>query len=263
MIFRNKPDQNKKGERQEMGQEATAVLDTARLPGIWDAYTVDYKNIYRMPIFQHLRDSVEGLFIPVKDGVVLDAGCGTGGMFAPILRSLEPKSIVAVDFSKTMLQEAKWQASTLDSQKTAFKFLRVNLTRPLPWQDEVFAAELFSLTICYLPEPGWRYAVKEAFRTLEAGGYLYISTLLADWDFKEIIKRYTPSEFLKSPIGCYYGLRTKKHVTKIGAYEKAGLIEYPYKDDLLAFQQEIGLVDLKQVPVFWGAGLATRARKPK
>lgn len=263
MIFRNKLDRNKKGERQEMGQEATAVLDTARLPDIWDAYAGDYKNIYRMHIFQHLRESMEGLFISTKDGVILDAGCGTGGMFAPMLRSLRPKSIVAVDFSKEMLEEARWQASVLGSQKTPFKFMLADLTAPLPWRDETFDAELFSLTICYLPEPGWRHTLKEAFRTLKTGGHLYISTLLADWDFREIIKHYTPSEFLKSPIGCYYGLRTKKHVTQIGEYEKAGLIEYPYKQDLLTFQQQIGLVDLKEVPVFWGAGLATRARKPK
>jgi len=233
------------------------------LPTLWDVYAqAGYEKLYQMNCFQQIRKALHDLFLPAPCGLVLDAGCGTGTMFATITSQMKPAKVVAVDFSSGMLKKAEGVARKLrPATQVVFKFQKIDLTQEFPWQDNSFDAELFGLVICFLPSSNWKHALREAYRTTKPKGHLYISTFIQGWDFSKMIRKHTPSEFLASPIGCLHGLRLRKYPAKITEVAKVYGMTYPEKGELIDLLVQLGAKNITVKEIFWGAGIALRFQK--
>lgn len=73
-------------------------------------------------------------YVPVRNGPLLDAGCGTG-LSGPYLRALGYDAIEGLDFSEEMLGLAR--------RRNAYGALkRATLGETLPWPDDYFTAFL-------------------------------------------------------------------------------------------------------------------------
>ena len=73
-------------------------------------------------------------YVPVGNGPLLDAGCGTG-LSGPYLRALGYDAIEGLDFSEEMLGLAR--------RRNAYSALkRATLGETLPWPDDYFTAFL-------------------------------------------------------------------------------------------------------------------------
>lgn len=233
---------------------------------VWDEYaTAGYKNLYRMNCFKKIIRAYEELFIP-SGGEVLDGGCGPGTLFNLILQKIKPKKIIGADLSSVMLEQAEKTADKLKekNKEVIIEFKKFNLTENFPWPNNTFNAEIFGISICYLPKDGWKNAVKEAFRTLKPGGYIYIATFIDGWDFSKEVKKNTFSEFIKSPLGCLWGLKLKKwpmSVTKIVQDNTNDKKIYPPIEDFIKLQEDLGATEIVKKKIFFGAGVVTRAKK--
>ena len=100
-------------------------------------------------------------YVPVDDGPVLDAGCGTG-LSGPYLRALGYETIEGLDFSEEMLGLAR--------RRNAYRVLkRATLGETLPWPDGYFAAFLSTgvFTEGHAPATG----LEELARITRPGGF--------------------------------------------------------------------------------------------
>lgn len=248
-------------EREEVLEERLPEKEI-KLCRLWDKYAnAGYKNIYLTRAMKDLREKMEKLFLSSENGRCLDAGCGTGNMFGSIIQGLRPKELYAVDWSEEMLKKAEREAKTL--QKTcpqlSFRLSRTNLIEPLGWNDSFFDSIVSNIVICYLPY-GWKKPLSELRRVLKEGGYLYLSTFLDKWNFRTALLRYGPKEFCSEPIRTLLSI---KYLNIVGGIyleaRKTGTI-LPSKEELLSFLKLLGFKEIKVLPVYWGAGVALKAR---
>lgn len=240
------------------------VVSVESLPRVWGEYCRSgYRYILTLRCFRKTYAIIEKMLLPCPDAVVLDGGCGTGGMFKLILKRIKPSKIIAVDFSEEMLKEAKENASRLvGEKKDLFKFKNLDLTEEFPWPDNTFDAEVFNLTLCYFPNRKWIEATKEAYRVLKPSGYAYISIMLKGWNFPQMIKEKMLEEFLANPINCLLAKRIQKSSEKINRCIEKGIIQYPSEEEYLELLEQIGFIDIEKEHIFWGSGLMIRAQKP-
>lgn len=249
-------------------QDQKSDISKTKIEKVWDEYaTAGYKNLYRMACFKKIIKAYEELFMP-SSGEVLDGGCGPGTLFNLIIQKIKPKKIVGADLSSAMLEQAEITASKLKekNKEVVFEFKKFNLCETFPWPDNTFTAEVFGISICYLPKDGWKNAIQEAYRTLKPGGYIYIATFIDGWDFSREVKKNTFSEFVKSPLGCLWGLKLKKWpmlVTKIVQDDSINKKMYPPIEDFIKLQEDLGATEIVRKKIFFGAGVVTRAKKGK
>lgn len=212
-----------------------------KLEKLWDEYCQrGYENILSLRCFKKLFEEVEEfLLIPQSQTIVLDGGCGTGGMFQLILEKIKPSKIVAADFSESMLERAKKEADKLVSSGSAtFEFWKVDLTQPFPWQDGAFDAEVFNLLISYLPNHQWENVIQEAYRTLKPNGYCYI-TITAQKDFRKEIRKWFFRELL-SPIAFLKAIKVIPAVNKLDDFVKRGVINPPQPEEVVRVARTVG-----------------------
>ncbi|MFP4547086.1 MAG: class I SAM-dependent methyltransferase [Fidelibacterota bacterium] len=94
--------------------------------------------------------------------VILDVGCGTGGLFPFLLRKYPQAEILGMDISAKMLSLVKFQ----------YDLLFLGNAEHLPFQD---CAVDIVLNYCVFPHFIDRMkVVYEAFRVLKPGGHYYI-----------------------------------------------------------------------------------------
>lgn len=232
---------------------------------LWGEYAkAGYEDLYKSYSFKKILETMAAMFEPSPQGLVLDGGCGTGNMFEAIVKEMNPETIVATDWSDEMLKKARLKAKKFP---TSFRFEKVDMLKPFPYSNNNFNAEVFNLSICYLPtKEGWKHVIKEAFRTTKPGSYVYISTFLKGWDFSEMLKRNklrALKEVLATPAGIYYGIKLKKYPEKITEIAKEKGMEYPGREELNNFiESEAGFKIVEEKEIFWGAGLAIKLQKP-
>ncbi|MCF2532872.1 class I SAM-dependent methyltransferase [Yinghuangia soli] len=111
---------------------------------------------------------VEALDI-APDSAVLDAGCGSGRVTEELLRRFPAASVTAVDFSASMLAQARtrlgaWQDRTV--------LERVDLEQPLPFADSAFDVVFSTGALHWVRDHAAFFA--EAARVLRPGGQLAI-----------------------------------------------------------------------------------------
>ena len=133
---------------------------------------------------------------------------------------------------------------------------------PLPFRDNTFNAVSSVLVLNYLPG-GWENPLIEHCRVLEPGGYLYLSVFLKEWDYSFIkTLKMGLQDLFHDPIGIFYGIRSRAiahRITKEG--NKLGSA-HPPKDKLLESLTDLGFTEITTIPIYWGFGLALRAKKP-
>ena len=243
-------------------EEAAAERAHETLKSMWNKYAkAGYEKAYWTHSTRDLRSKMRRLFLETGGGKVLDAGCGTGGMFESTLRRMRPAELWAVDWSKEMLGKARLHGERFGKRTdTRLEFLESDLSQPLSFPDESFHAVLSNLVICYLPN-GWRAHLEELHRVMEPRGHLYLSTLLREWDFSNAVRKFAPREFLRSPIGTLYGIRFKRMASAISGEGKKKGAEFPSKDELIDFLGDLGFHKTDTVPVYWGFGVALRTQK--
>ncbi|MFH1392204.1 MAG: methyltransferase domain-containing protein [bacterium] len=244
------------------------ILDPRDLPEDWDQYCEDgYKYVVEIRLFKKYWATMRDLLLPQPNAIILDGGCGTGAMFPMILENFwPPKKIVAVDWSRKMLHEAKKTATKLIAPRLSifgslFNFERQDLSQLYPWPDNNFDAQVYSITLYYLPHRGWEIALKESYRTIKPGGYIYASIMFKGWDFPAMIKKNLLKEFLANPYRCVKAAGVRKTARKFHAYAEQGIIEYPSREEFLAFLVNLGFKIEAEEGIFQGGGMAVRAKK--
>lgn len=120
-------------------------------------------------------------YVPVGDGPLLDAGCGTG-LSGPYLRALGYDAIEGLDFSEEMLR--------LAAQRNAYRALkRATLGDTLPWPDEHFVAFLSTgvFTEGHAPASG----LDELARITRPGGHAIFTvrdSVLEEGGFRDVFE---------------------------------------------------------------------------
>lgn len=248
-------------ERELAGQVQTEVADDLVLVAKWDAYAQDdYGKLHKLPCYAKMDGTLEGLFVATLGSRVLDAGCGDGSLFKRIVRSIHPAVLAGTDWSPEMLKRAEVRAQELQRDNHIQIILsQTDLSQEFPWPDGSFDAVVSHMVTCFVAKP-WEEIMSEIHRVVKPGGYIYLTTFLAGWDFPQIVKRHSLGELFKWPpvIGIYHGLRLKKHPAGITERAKEIGLTYPSKEGLRDFFRSAQEVTMREV--FWGAGTAVRVR---
>lgn len=240
------------------------------LPDLWSEYAeAGYEKLYKGYSFRKILKVMDQLFEETNGGVVLDGGCGTGSLFDSIIHKIKPRVIVATDWSEKMLEKARKHSTKLlkeYNEKITFRFEKSDLSKEFPYPNDTFDAEVFNISICYLPFiNGWKHSLKEAFRTVKPGSFVYVSTFLKGFDFKNMMKRYklkALKEILASPLGVVHSIKLKKYPAKITEVARVQGMEYPDKKDLDDFlKSEVRFIKRGEEEIFWGMGIALKLQK--
>lgn len=241
-------------------------MSLTNLPALWDVYALSgYKHVVSLKCFSHYWRAWRDLLVFQPDAVVLDGGCGTGAMFSLVLDQIRPRKIVAADWSERMLEEARTNAEKLVAPyPNMFEFLQIDLAQPYPWPDVYFDAEIYSLSICYLPTQKWKETLSEAYRTIKPNGFLYIGILFKGWSFSAFVKSKVVGEFFANPIRCIKALRVENITKRIQECSDNDMIEYPATlEEFLSTLTSIGFEGIVNKTIFEGGGAIVRARKMK
>lgn len=242
-----------------------------QLQKLWDQYgNAGYEHFIEMRIGQGYAKSLEKMLLPCPGGIVFDGGCGVGAHFELILRKTKARKLIAGDYSEKMLERARHKKENL-KQKDKIEVRYIDLTKKFPFLDNTFDAEIFQLSINYLPQHGWKEALKEAYRTLKPKGYLYFVGQTRDFDFSKAIPKEILREFcahlrpnLKDFAFILWLIRGGKIIAKIG---KQKSIIYPTSEEFIRYCRELSFEEIKILDkphkdLFEGAGVAIRAKKP-
>jgi len=230
---------------------------------LWDNYALaGYERVYSTNSTKQLRKIMSSLFLECSNSRVIDLGCGTGGLFNTIVQRICPAEIVAVDWSQEMLARTREEAIRVQSQDSGvrFEFISTDLTQPLIWQNNIFDSVIANLVICYLPG-GWREPLKELHRITKPGGNLYLSTFTDKMDFRSALWTIGPKEFIRAPIASLHGIRFRNIVSRISEQAKALGAGYPSRKELAVYLEQVGFLDIEMLPIYWGFGIALRAKK--
>lgn len=106
-----------------------------------------------------------------RDGAMLDAGCGTGGLLAKLARAPETAAAIGLDFSP--------RAAQLARAKTARPVV-VGSVNALPFRDDSLSA-IFSMDVLCHRAADQEAALREAYRCLGHGGTLVLNLPAYQW----------------------------------------------------------------------------------
>lgn len=239
-------------------------LTTEDMQGLWDEY---YRKGYEkmsltIPSQNVAREMIDSL-IPCPDGIVLDGGCGSGLNFKDILDRTKATRLFGGDNSNEMLEGARKNIKRLpDIYKKSIELVNFDLCQQFPFQDNFFDAEIFHLSINYLPNRLWGIALKEAHRTLKPGGRIYVtSPLREDFDFSKVYRKELIRSIISTPLLFIWILRVRKIISTLHRLTENEVIIYPSEDELLEIQRKLGLV-IETTKRIYEATIVTVARKP-
>lgn len=126
-----------------------------------------YDDLKRSVPYQELLTQGANLLVRKKDGLYLDAGCGTGNSTEQIAARLFPNGrVIGLDNSPEALTRAKEKYPALE-----FRF--GDLDRPLPFPDNIFDGVWANNSLYLVADP--RQSLQEIFRVLKPGGRLIMS----------------------------------------------------------------------------------------
>lgn len=159
--------------------EATDANDLTSAYANW-ANTYDQETAslgYMLPYFV---TSWISRYIPIGDGPLLDAGCGTG-LSGPALIALGYSKLDGLDLSQEMLEIAKGRESYQNLKKAV-------LGETLPWSDGYFKCTFSTgvFTVGHAPAS----SLRELCRITQKGGYVIFTVrnkVFTDGGFNRVI----------------------------------------------------------------------------
>ncbi len=131
----------------------------------WDQYSKDYDCVNLLKPIRKMYERVLN-FITDSDGLMLDAGCGTGNIEELLMQENRRNRVVCLDFSEKMLANL---AQKLGNQYIA---VRADLGNNLP-----FIANTFDQVVsvnCLYAQKDPKFVLKQFYRVLKRGGKLLI-----------------------------------------------------------------------------------------
>lgn len=174
-----------------------------------DSYWASWGDIHMINLEKELIGNY------VKSGqTILDVGCGNGFSTFELLKK-DPKSVIGVDLTENMINEAKKKKEELKADKISFE---IGDIRMLKFKDDSFDIVYTIRVLINLPN--WeeqKQGIKECIRVAKKGGKIIFSeafweplTLLnsfrllkglaplVEHDFNRYIKKESLNTFLKS-----------------------------------------------------------------
>ena len=107
--------------------------------------------------------------VPLKDKIILDAGCGTGRISIPLLEEFNSINVIGIDKSEEMLEVLKERIS---KRKIGhLEVIKSDLSK-IEFQDNFFDISMISSVLHSIPE--WKEAIKEVVRVTKKGGFLFL-----------------------------------------------------------------------------------------
>ncbi len=110
-------------------------------------------------------------FNQLRNRIVLEIGCGSGGGTKIILKYFSPKKIIATDLDPRQIALAR---KNLINKKVDFE--TVDATK-LNYHNNSFDAVFDYGAIHHIPSPGWKECLNEIYRVLKPGGKIFLYDL--------------------------------------------------------------------------------------
>ena len=107
-------------------------------------------------------------FDKLKNGTILEIGCGNGAGAKIIKKHFSPKKIIAFDLDPRMISQAKryvYDRSIIFEVADAAK---------LPYKNNSFDAAFDYVAIHHIPSPDWKKCLDELYRVLKPRGLVFI-----------------------------------------------------------------------------------------
>ncbi len=124
-------------------------------------------------ITRTLFDSVNLRAQQPEDGLILDAGCGTGDMLAWLSQYTENKNAVGIDLSKIALDFCARNGERQIAQAS---------TTDLPFPEETFSLlTSFDVLVQVVGEKADEQAIGEMYRVLCPGGIVFVRVAAYEW----------------------------------------------------------------------------------
>lgn len=126
----------------------------------------EFKNDSYFFVVKHLFDNV-----PLRKGVILDVGCGYGGLIKCINDYNKNFSFIGVEFSKSMIKIGEKYLKGLNAS-----FLRVNA------ENTSLSSNSVDLVVCkdtFHNFKNPKIILREMYRITKNNGYIYITDLKA------------------------------------------------------------------------------------
>ncbi|KEF56969.1 uncharacterized protein A1O9_07159 [Exophiala aquamarina CBS 119918] len=99
---------------------------------------------------------------------IIDLGCGPGTITCGFSSLVPEGSVIGVDGSSTIIEQARRRAVDLGSRN--LNFLVADITHPLPFENDSVDVIYIHQTLCHIPSPV--PVVQEAWRVLKPGGLI-------------------------------------------------------------------------------------------
>jgi ubiquinone/menaquinone biosynthesis C-methylase UbiE len=138
---------------------------------VWNSYAAAYDDLalYYKPYKQIISTIVDFIKVSVKNGTMLDAGCGTGELTAQL--SAMGFCIDAVDISETMLNTLRKKIKTRDLKSVNIKL--GDLNKKLDYKNNSFNV-VINVHSLFMLKDKW-FTLNEFNRVLKKSGYLILA----------------------------------------------------------------------------------------
>ena len=134
----------------------------------FDAQAADYdrteKGAHARRLYPHVLAALDG----VREGELLDVGCGTGALARLVLEQGPKRRVTGVDLAPGMVAHARASLAAFGDRA---RIAEADSER-LPFHEESFDAAYCNDTFHHYPDPG--KAVFEIWRVMRPGGLLVV-----------------------------------------------------------------------------------------
>ncbi|MDT7041141.1 alpha/beta fold hydrolase [Candidatus Nitronereus thalassa] len=250
----------------------------------WSHYLANFHYIANSHDYMAALDHIYHLLGPVSPGNrVLDAGCGNGHfgslLFAKewtrhqreLRSNQEPIYYFGVDFVETALTQAKIQLAqvlrqadeghseaTVPSNILHPNFYRLDLNKPLPFQDESFDRIMSNLVIGYLRDPA--ASIRELLRVLAPGGKLVLTNLKPCSDLTQIYRNFVDRTTVRTAI--HEAREVLNNSSHIRQGESEGAFQFYSQEEFRQILSSCGAVNPQVFPTFGNQAYIGIIEKP-
>ena len=217
------------------------TVSARQFKDLWSAYARVYDRLVTdFPLYRQLVSQLAALLRErVQPGApVLDAGCGTGALARELAGHAR---VTAADSCAAMLAQVARRADPVQRLQP----VRLDLSGPLPFRDNSFAAIACIHVLYALPTP--EETLREFRRVLRPGGVLISANMtarIAVWRaLRELFRLYGPVKALRLSLG---NLRILFCNLRLARLQQKGIMRYWAADEYAALLDGAGFRTVHQ-----------------